>query len=101
TEQLRRRYCSSPHRSSIFIIYFHRLVITFGKCGERDFARVEIIDETISHWRSVCSFDRLFPLAAARGGANVHLCSHHTKCTKASTIQARAGDECYKGCDSD
>jgi len=70
------------------------------KRGERDFARVETIDETDSYWRSVCSLDRLLPLAAARGGANVHLtgllhqnCSHHTDCTKASTIQARAGDE--------
>ena len=71
------------------------------KRGERDFARVEIIDETDSRWRSVCSLDRLqLPLAAARDGANVHLtgllhqnCSHHTDCTKASTIQARAGDE--------
>jgi hypothetical protein len=67
---------------------------------ERDFARAETIDETVSHWRSVCSLDRLLPLAAARGGANVHLtgllhqnCSHHTDCTKAITIQARACDE--------
>jgi hypothetical protein len=81
----RRRCCLSPHRSSIFIIYFHRLIIAFQETRERDFARAETIDETVCHLCSVCSLDWLLPLAAARGGANVHLtgllhqnCSHHT-----------------------
>jgi hypothetical protein len=97
----RRRHCLSPNRSSIFIIYFHRLIIAFQETRERDLARAETTDETVSGWHSVCSLDRLqLPLAAARGGANVHLtgllhenCSHYTDRTKASAIQARACDE--------
>jgi hypothetical protein len=48
-------------------------------------SREETIDETVSHRCFVRSLDRVLPLAAARGGANMHFtgllhqnCSHHT-----------------------
>jgi hypothetical protein len=76
------------------------IIIAFQLTRERIFTARKPIDETASHWRSVCNLNRLLSLAAARVRTNVHLtgllhqnCSHHTDCTKAITIQARACDE--------
>src|SRR5262245_31353974 len=79
-------FTACPHtlpRFSSFV--FIAALSPCRKRGSGDFARRETIDETVSHWRSVYSLDRLqLPLASARGGATVHLtgllhqnCSHH------------------------
>jgi hypothetical protein len=61
------------------------IIIAFQLTRERIFTARKPIDETASHWRSVCNLNRLLSLAAARVRTNVHLtgllhqnCSHHT-----------------------
>src|SRR4029450_11957369 len=96
SSNFRRHHCLSPHCSSIFTIYFHRLISSFpGDAGAGFCPRRKQIDETVFHLGSVCHLDRLRPRrAAARDGANLHLtrlrhqnCSHYTDSTKASANQ--------------